>query len=57
MAKTVGLPCAIATQLILDGKLEAFTRSGIHAPYTKELCDPIRTILEDEGVGMVEKVL
>ncbi|KAK7035410.1 hypothetical protein VNI00_011941 [Paramarasmius palmivorus] len=54
MALTVGLPCGIATQLILDGKLPM---KGIQAPYSKEICDPIREVLEREGIGMVERVL
>ncbi|KAJ3990052.1 saccharopine dehydrogenase [Lentinula detonsa] len=54
MALTVGLPCGIATQLILDGVL---SMKGVHAPYTKEICDPIRERLEAEGVGLVESVL
>ncbi|KAF4576901.1 spermidine/spermine synthase family protein [Pleurotus pulmonarius] len=54
MALTVGLPCGIATQLVLDGVLNT---PGVQAPYTKEICDHIRKILESEGVGMVEKVL
>ncbi|KIK63858.1 hypothetical protein GYMLUDRAFT_40939 [Collybiopsis luxurians FD-317 M1] len=54
MALTVGLPCGIATQLILDGVLKL---KGVHAPYTKEICDPIRERLEAEGVGMAEGVL
>ena len=54
MALTVGLPCGIATQLVLDGVLR---EPGVHAPYTKEICDPIREILEKEGLGMVERVL
>ncbi|KAL0948362.1 hypothetical protein HGRIS_010944 [Hohenbuehelia grisea] len=54
MALTVGLPCGIATQLVLDGVL---SMTGVHAPYTKEICDPIRAILESEGVGLIEKVL
>ncbi|TFK35696.1 saccharopine dehydrogenase [Crucibulum laeve] len=54
MALTVGLPCGIATQLVLDGVLKL---PGVHAPYTKEICDPIRKILEAEGLGLVEKVL
>ncbi|KIJ97596.1 hypothetical protein K443DRAFT_681415 [Laccaria amethystina LaAM-08-1] len=54
MALTVGLPCGIATQLVLDGVLST---PGVHAPYTKEICDPIRKILEAEGLGLVEKVL
>ncbi|EGN97653.1 hypothetical protein SERLA73DRAFT_92863 [Serpula lacrymans var. lacrymans S7.3] len=54
MALTVGVPCGIATQLVLDG---VFTTPGVHAPYTKDICDPIRAILEKEGLGLVEKVL
>jgi len=51
MAVTVGVPCGIATQLVLDGVIN---KPGVHAPYTKELCDPIIDLLEKEGLGMVE---
>ncbi|THV02826.1 hypothetical protein K435DRAFT_852469 [Dendrothele bispora CBS 962.96] len=51
MAFHVGLPCGIATQLILDGVLKM---KGVHAPHSKDICDPIRMKLESEGVGMVE---
>ncbi|THV02830.1 spermidine synthase [Dendrothele bispora CBS 962.96] len=51
MALTVGLPCGIATQMILDGELKM---KGVQAPYSKEICEPIRLKLESEGVGMVE---
>ena len=54
MALTVGLPCGIATQLVLDGVLN---KPGVHAPYTPEICEPIRAVLESEGLGMIEKVL
>ncbi|KAG2066626.1 hypothetical protein BDR04DRAFT_1136654 [Suillus decipiens] len=54
MALTVGVPCGIATQLVLDG---IFKTPGVHAPYTKEICDPIRELLESEGLGLVERVL
>ncbi|TFK49210.1 saccharopine dehydrogenase [Heliocybe sulcata] len=54
MARTVGVPCGIATQLVLDGVLN---QTGIQAPYTKEICDPIRALLEAEGLSMVERVL
>ena len=54
MALLVGVPCGIATQLVLDGVIN---QKGIQAPYSKEICDPIRDILEKEGIGMVEKVL
>ncbi|KIM26031.1 hypothetical protein M408DRAFT_73440 [Serendipita vermifera MAFF 305830] len=51
MAVTVGVPCGIATQLVLDGVIN---KPGVHAPYTKELCDPLIELLEKEGLGMVE---
>jgi spermidine synthase / saccharopine dehydrogenase (NADP+, L-glutamate-forming) len=51
MAFLVGLPCGIATQMVLDGD---FKVKGIQAPYSKEICEPIRLKLESEGVGMVE---
>ncbi|ORZ25317.1 saccharopine dehydrogenase [Absidia repens] len=54
MAKTVGVPCGIAVQLILDGKL---TKTGVLAPMSSEINDPIIELLEQEGIGMVEKIL
>ncbi|KAM5545793.1 hypothetical protein V8D89_000831 [Ganoderma adspersum] len=54
MALYVGVPCGIAVQLVLDGKLNT---PGVLAPYSKEICDPIREILEQQGMGLVEKVL
>lgn len=54
MARTVGIPCGIAVQLVLDGVL---SKPGVHAPYTKEFCDPLREALEKEGLGMIERVL
>jgi saccharopine dehydrogenase (NADP+, L-glutamate forming) len=53
MAKSVGVTCGIATQLLLDGHT-ALRKPGILAPYTKEICDPIRELLEKEGIVMVE---
>ncbi|EMD36118.1 hypothetical protein CERSUDRAFT_85225 [Gelatoporia subvermispora B] len=54
MARYVGVPCGIAVQLVLDGVLN---KTGVQAPYTKDICDPIRAVLEQEGLGLVEKVL
>ncbi|EJC99425.1 spermidine synthase [Fomitiporia mediterranea MF3/22] len=54
MARTVGTPCGIATQLILDGVLN---KTGVQAPYSMDIVKPIMEILESEGLGMVEKVL
>lgn len=54
MAKTVGVPCGIATQLILDGKI---TQKGVIAPMSPDINNPIMELLEKEGIGMVEKIL
>ncbi|KAI0327980.1 saccharopine dehydrogenase [Cubamyces sp. BRFM 1775] len=54
MARYVGVPCGIAVQMVLD---RFFGAPGIYAPHSKEVCDPIRAIIEAEGMGLVEKVL
>lgn len=56
MAKSVGVTCGIATQLLLDGH-EALNTPGVLAPYKKEICDPIRELVEKEGIKMVEKLV
>jgi len=48
------VPCGIVTQLMLDGVLST---PGVHAPSTKETCDPIREVLKREVLGLVEWVL
>ncbi|QCX37715.1 saccharopine dehydrogenase [Aureibaculum algae] len=47
MAKTVGLPVAIATLLILNKKI---TTPGVQIPITKEVYDPILKELEGHGI-------
>ncbi|MBD3581964.1 saccharopine dehydrogenase family protein [Flavobacterium selenitireducens] len=47
MAKTVGLPVAMATLAILNGKI---TTPGVQLPITKEVYDPILAELEQYGV-------
>lgn len=54
MSKSVGVTCGIATQLLLNGH-PALNTPGVLAPYEKEICDPIRELLEREGITMVEK--
>jgi spermidine synthase len=54
MARTVGLPCGIATQMVLDNVLK---EPGVHVPYTEKVCQLLRVQLEKEGIGLVEKVL
>ncbi|KAI4176131.1 MAG: hypothetical protein LQ343_001175 [Gyalolechia ehrenbergii] len=56
MAKSVGVTCGVATQLLLDGH-EALNTPGVLAPYQKEICDPIRELVEKEGSKMVEKLV
>ena len=52
MAKTVGLPVAIATLAILNGKIKT---SGVQIPITKEVYQPILTELKDFGILFNEK--
>lgn len=47
MAKTVGLPVAMATLLILNGKI---TTPGVQLPISKEVYQPILKELESYGV-------
>lgn len=56
MALSVGVTCGIAAQFVLD-KHPAFSTPGIHAPYHKDVCDPLREALDREGVALVERVL
>lgn len=52
MAKTVGLPVAIATQLILEGKI---TSTGVKIPISKEIYEPVLSELEKNGIRCIEK--
>jgi saccharopine dehydrogenase-like NADP-dependent oxidoreductase len=52
MAKTVGLPTAFATHLLLDGQLK---RTGVLAPMTKDIYQPLLDKLEAKGIHFVEK--
>lgn len=52
MAKTVGVPCGVATQMILDGKI---TRAGVIAPLDKELYEPLIAALKDRGIELIEE--
>ena len=52
MAKTVGLPVAIATLLILNGKI---TTPGVQLPIKKEVYLPILSELEQFGVVFKDK--
>ena len=55
MAKLVGVPCATAVLMILDGEI---TAKGVLAPVTPELAEPIRLkLLEKYGIDLKEKTL
>ena len=54
MAKLVGVPCGIAVQLVLDGKISG---PGVLAPYKRDLVDILMAEVEKEGITMVEKTL
>ncbi|CAM1346220.1 saccharopine dehydrogenase family protein [Tenacibaculum crassostreae] len=52
MAKTVGLPVAMATVRILNGEI---TTPGVQLPINKEVYEPILKELEDYGINFIEK--
>ncbi|MFS4454687.1 saccharopine dehydrogenase family protein [Maribacter sp. 2304DJ31-5] len=51
MSKTVGLPVAIATLLILNGKI---TAPGVQIPISKEIYEPILSELKNYGIRFKE---
>lgn len=51
MAKTVGLPVAMAALLILNGKI---TTPGVQLPMRKEVYEPLLQELEQYGIHFVE---
>ncbi|WFD36585.1 saccharopine dehydrogenase (NADP+, L-glutamate-forming) [Malassezia cuniculi] len=56
MARLVGVPCAIATRLVLEGH-KALKVPGIVVPYTSEVADPIRLELVKEGIELREEYI
>jgi saccharopine dehydrogenase-like NADP-dependent oxidoreductase len=53
MAKTVGLPLAISTKLLLQGKIKM---RGVMIPVVKEIYDPVLEELDKLGIKLVENV-
>ena len=53
MAKTVGLPLAIAVDLFLDGKIGL---TGLHVPVLPEIYNPILAALKSHGISFREEV-
>lgn len=54
MAKTVGLPVAIATKLILNGDINSV---GVKIPTTKDIYSPVLKELEENGINFVEELV
>jgi saccharopine dehydrogenase-like NADP-dependent oxidoreductase len=52
MAKTVGLPVAIATKLILNGEINS---TGVKIPTTKDIYIPVLKELEENGINFIEE--
>ena len=51
MSRTVGLPAAIATRLLLDGRLNM---TGVRIPVTAEFYTPVLTLLAEEDIRLSE---
>lgn len=55
MARLVGIPCAVATKLVLNGTI---SDKGILAPVTEKLCKPLRKELKDaHGIECIEETV
>ena len=52
MAKTVGLPLAIAVKMLLTGQI---TLTGVHIPTVREIYEPVLNELESYNIRFVEK--
>jgi saccharopine dehydrogenase (NADP+, L-glutamate forming) len=52
MARTVGLPAAISTKLILQGKIK---QKGVHIPVIPEIYRPLLEELKELGIAFKEK--
>jgi saccharopine dehydrogenase-like NADP-dependent oxidoreductase len=52
MSRTVGLPAAIATRLILQGKIDL---TGVQVPVIPEIYEPVLAELESMGISFTEK--
>jgi len=54
MAKTVGLPVAMATEMIARGEI---VDTGVLAPTLSHIYNPILHKLDHEGIKVVESVI
>jgi hypothetical protein len=53
MARTVGLPAAIATRMILEGRIPL---TGVQVPVVPEIYEPVLAELERLGISLTETV-
>ena len=54
MAKTVGLPVAIAAKLILSGEIKS---TGVKIPTNKDIYIPVLKELADNGINFIEELI
>ncbi|KAI8809103.1 Saccharopine dehydrogenase [Cladochytrium replicatum] len=54
MARTVGVPCGIATQMVLDGTI---SKRGVLAPMEEDIVYPLLEGINKEGIFMVEATI
>jgi saccharopine dehydrogenase (NADP+, L-glutamate forming) len=54
MSRTVGLPAAIATRLILQGEMAGLV--GVHTPVIPVIYEPVLAELARLGISLEEKV-
>ena len=54
MARTVGLPAAIAVRMILQGEMAGLT--GVHVPVIPEIYEPVLAELAELGIALTESV-
>ena len=54
MAKTVGLPVAIATKLILNREIKS---TGVRIPISKDIYTPVLKELSENGINFIEEKL
>jgi saccharopine dehydrogenase-like NADP-dependent oxidoreductase len=54
MAKTVGLPVAIATKLILTGQIQS---KGVRIPISKDIYIPVLKELSENGINFIEELV
>ena len=52
MARTVSLPAAMATKLIMDGTIKL---TGVHIPVIPEIYEPVLAELESMNIKFVER--